>query len=84
MKTPILTFKAYEWLRAFIDVGIMLGLGVAIAALYLWLEIWPAIEIEMAYRERQAEIRAMYQARNGCNWVEVDDRLICKAKKGIK
>lgn len=84
METPIMTFKAYEWIKAFIEVGIMLFLGAIIALLFIYYQVWPAYEAELTYRERQAEIRAMYQSRNGCNWVERDGMLICKAKKGIK
>ena len=84
MKTSIMTFKAYEWLKAFIDVGVLLLVSCGIVSLFIYFQVWPAYEAELAYRERQAEIRAMYQSRNGCNWVERDGLLICKAKKGIK
>lgn len=84
MKHPIMTHSTYEWLNAFIEAGIMLFLGAVIALLFLYYQVWPAYEAELEYRAKQAEIRAMYQSRNGCNWVERDGLLICKAKKGIK
>lgn len=84
MKTPVMTFSAYEWLRAFVEIGIALLLASAATAWYFKNEVIPALIQEQEVLAAKQQMRTLYSARNGCDWVEVDGQQICKAKRGIK
>lgn len=84
MKTPVMTFRAYEWLRAFVEVGFALLIASAATAWYFYNEVIPAVIAEENVRAAKAQVETVYSARNGCDWFERDERLVCRAKRGVK
>ena len=78
--THITTFRAYEWLRAIVEVGIALLIGSVVTAVYFAFEVVPAALAEQNVRARQDQARIFAEAAKQCSWVEVDDRPICRRK----